>query len=371
MNGQWSGRFQGTNEGGVNLNIDDKRSSYSGVAYFFDDNPQMPAVAVHFEIVKSELVSGSGVSKSSWINPLEPGSFTEVSWDSVKGFYPNASFPKTIEIKFEYSNCSLNVSAKTDINTEVIGVLNRSELSQPSSLLATKMTWSEYKSFVLSNEDECVYRGQSEPWKLQTSFHRRGRYDLTRYQQEDIPQLHRALSVRTRHVFNLSNAQENGAFLNLVQHHGYPTPLLDWTHSPYVAAFFAFRNITKKQGELDGEKIARIYVFNADKWRKRFIQNQNMLTGQLHLSVIDLLAIENSRMVPQQATTTITNVADIESFIESFEQKSGEQFLQVIDIPWSERIHVVRELKLMGLTAGSLFPGLDGTCEELKDKMFD
>jgi hypothetical protein len=371
MKGQWLGQFQGTNTGGASLNIDERGNTYSGVAYFFDDNVQMPAVVVHFEIKKSDLENGTGLCKSSWINPLQPGSFTEVTWENVKAFYPNAAFPKTIEIKFEYNGSSLSISAKTDINTEVIGTLHCSELSQPSSLSTRKMTWDEYKSFILLNEYEYVYRGQNESWKLQTSFHRRGRYDLTRYQQEDIPQLHRTLSARTHHVFDLSNAQENGAFLNLAQHHGYPTPLLDWTHSPYVAAFFAFRNITKKQGESDGEKCARIYVFNADDWRKSFIQNQNMLTGQQHLSVIDLLAIENSRMVPQQATTTITNVADIESFIQSFEQRTGKQFLQVIDIPWSERTNVVRELKLMGLTAGSLFPGLDGTCEELKEKMFD
>ena len=96
-----------------------------------------------------------------------------------------------------------------------------------------------------------------------------------------------------------------------------------------------------------------------------------MLTGQMHLSVIDLLAIENNRMVPQQATTAVTNVADIESLIIESEKKSDHKFLQVIDIPWSERNLVVRELTLMGLTAGSLFPGLDGTCEELKEKMFE
>ncbi len=233
------------------------------------------------------------------------------------------------------------------------------------------MNWDEFKKFVLENRYEYLYRGQAEGWRLQTSFHRRGRYDLTRYKLEDIPQLHRALSSRTRHVFHMENGLEYGAFLNLAQHHGYPTPLLDWTHSLYVAAFFAFRGMSQEQADRDESKAVRIYMFDAKKWQRNYMQNPNLLTGQQHLSVMDLLAIENDRMVPQQATTTITNVADIEGFIQRHEQGSGEVYLKAIDIPWKERDKVVRELKIMGLTAGSLFPGIDGTCEELKEKMFD
>jgi len=47
-----------------------------------------------------------------------------------------------------------------------------------------------------------------------------------------------------------------------------------------------------------------------------------------------------------------------------------QQFLQIIDLPLKERPLVMKELGGMGITAGSLFPGLDGTCEELRERPF-
>jgi hypothetical protein len=74
-------------------------------------------------------------------------------------------------------------------------------------------------------------------------------------------------------------------------------------------------------------------------------------------------------MIPQQAASLVTNVDDIETYIQS-KETTEKQYLWAIDLPVADRKKVVRELAYMGITAGSLFPGLDGACEELTERNF-
>jgi hypothetical protein len=182
--------------------------------------------------------------------------------------------------------------------------------------------------------------------------------------------LHKYLSARTKHVFNLDIPNQNGAFFNLVQHHGYPTPLLDWTYSPYVATFFAYRGITENAAkQAKPEDKVRIYAFNQELWKSHFDQLFQLLPAGPHVSVNEFLAVENERMIPQQAVSTVTNIDDIESYIRSLETPE-HNYLYAIDLPVSDRKKAIQELEYMGITAGSLFPGLDGACEELRERNF-
>jgi hypothetical protein len=49
---------------------------------------------------------------------------------------------------------------------------------------------------------------------------------------------------------------------------------------------------------------------------------------------------------------------------------ASQQLIRYFDIPYSERDTVMAELRLMGITHSSMFPGLDGACQALKEKLF-
>jgi hypothetical protein len=76
-------------------------------------------------------------------------------------------------------------------------------------------------------------------------------------------------------------------------------------------------------------------------------------------------------MIPQQALSTVTNAEDIEGYIDVKEkEKPGRKYLRAIDLPVVQRAEALGELSMMGINAGSLFPGLDGACSQIKDRFF-
>ncbi len=116
----------------------------------------------------------------------------------------------------------------------------------------------------------------------------------------------------------------------------------------------------------------RILLFDYERWHAAWARSWALLTHRMHLTVMDLLAIENERMIPQQAASTLTNIEDVESFIVDLGARYHERkaYLYAIDMPANERDKVMHELRYMGITAASMFPGLDGMCEELRERNF-
>ncbi|MBI4223040.1 MAG: FRG domain-containing protein [Planctomycetes bacterium] len=365
MKGQWIGRIKGDIEGQIIINIDDLGKNYGGVAFVLPDKKELPASVAFFQTQDKKTEN----KLNAQTMPIDPRTGLPCLWKDIQNLYPGITHSSEAAVNIHFEGNELHLKAKTNLVPNVESNIIRKPFTTSSDIKGDIKSWEQYKIFVsaLSGQKN-LFRGQRKPWKLRTAFHRKGRYDLTRFLSVDIPRLHRHLSGRTSHIFNLEIPNENGAFLNLVQHHGYPTPLLDWTYSPYVAAFFAFRKVPKNG---KSEDFVRIYIFDHEKWRSHWIQLVMLNTAGLHLSIMEFLAIENERLIPQQAVTTVTNIDDIESYIKEKETQRKCSYLTAIDIPVLERNKVMQELSFMGITAGSMFPGLDGACEELREKMFN
>jgi hypothetical protein len=369
VNGQWVSSYEGPASGRIIVNIDERELNYQGVAYLLPKDNTFPGSGTYFRTVDK---STDFKFRTDRVLPIDPTSGLFASWGSIKHHYPQiATFSNYADAFGSWNETSLKLSWKSDTGDIGESILPRSKADQPSEIGPLEMDWTRFKTHVSTlKARKFLFRGQNGQWRLRTSFHRTGRADIDRFLREDIQVLHKHLSARTKHTFNLQNPDENGAFFNLVQHHGYPTPLLDWTYSPYVAAFFAYRGISneKASGAKINEKV-RIHVFDQAQWAVRWQQILLLPFPGLHLSIGEFIAIENERMIPQQAATTVTNIDDIESYIKS-KESNAEQYLSTIDLPVRDRSQVVRDLSYMGITAGSLFPGLDGACEELRERNF-
>lgn len=362
LQGQWIGQYAGTNTGHAMLELDEIGPSYEGRVYVFDDQTNLPSTAAYVSLPKgkpSHRIAGLQLT------PLDRD-YNFSSWAQLAPQFPGVNFPSSADTTWMISGNTITVSWVTDIGTTGGATLTRVDGSRPSTLKAIDVTnWDEFRRHVRDLPPyRFIFRGQeNNSWRLRTSFHRTQRADLIRYMETDLIELHRHLSGMTSHYFNLTAGVEYAAFVSLAQHHGYPTPLLDWTYSPFISAYFAF-----KKAAAPVEKV-RIFVFDREQWVKDWRQMQKIAPSVLHFSMLEAVALNNLRKVPQQALATVTNAEDIEDYI-AFRETDTRKYLQVIDLHVGLREQVLIELNLMGINAGSLFPGLDGACSQLRDRFF-
>lgn len=230
-------------------------------------------------------------------------------------------------------------------------------------------SWNGFSSFVdlqLANFDAYIYRGHAkEEWKLEPTLDRA----LADKKLKSIEGKRNQLLEKFKHASRgrrgpnpNSNISENDWWA-LGQHHGLFTPLLDWSESPYVAAYFALMNdIT----EFD-ENIV-VYGLNRNLCEKRntLIKKSANNVQDRDAKCIEFirpLTDENPRLISQRGLfTRVPDHVTIEEWVHTtceYSKESGACLLKIL-IPNFDKHNALKSLNRMNINHLSLFPDLDG-----------
>jgi len=167
----------------------------------------------------------------------------------------------------------------------------------------------------------------------------------------------------------------------LMQHHGIPTRLLDWTDSALVALYFALKNCKTDAAVwavnplwLNGNTVNRYALVepSTDRVAAAFMvpEVHAILTGGKEASAASpLLCIAvrppwvSARMVAQRSLFTLHGPENIP--IETYRFVRKESPLCRIVIPLRNREDVMVGLRACGVTETTIYPDLDGLAKEL------
>ncbi len=215
-----------------------------------------------------------------------------------------------------------------------------------------------------SAEDfEFIWRGQRDDgWKLTPSLGRMlgdlpgtVQIELAKQQLNVFRQ-----NARGRRAAGAPKLTDEDEWWALGQHYGLATPLLDWTPSPYAAAYFAFED---KNCETEHRVI---YALNRTLIERR---NEHIeITGESEddSPILSFLASEsddNPRMISQGGLFTKGPIGiDIATWVRSAFPGQCTPVLFEAKIANSERYTCLRDLARMNIHHLSLFPDLSGAC---------
>lgn len=236
-----------------------------------------------------------------------------------------------------------------------------------------------------------LYRGQQEAnWKLDTTLERKTRGFLNKPLKEylnlvlDFKDELKTYITTSFHAYiplitkiDKLNKEDFAIiykdifkYLVFLRHYGFPSPLLDWTRSPYIASYFAFNKIESNDKETN--VAIYIYINSLVNCKGGWVGHPkiNHFPHKNYLAPI--------RHYNQQAEYTICTKEDVSKeellfysyndFIQNSSIDNEQDIILKICIPKSEKIKVFKQLEQMNINAYTLFGNTESFLEYIANR---
>jgi hypothetical protein len=245
-------------------------------------------------------------------------------------------------------------------------------------------SWTDAKRLLSVDKTGWAWRGHGDSrWSLVSSLERAVRH-LKARRRDTEEMLYQTFTRRAHHYLpeELTDKADYLQWLSIMQHYGAPTRLLDWSYSPYIAAFFAFENATNPDGScavwainfvwcgrqakklLKGVLHEGMVIKPGTIWEATLFKNV-LLDRELDL-VVPLEPYRlNRRLTLQQGLFLCQGNLErsFEENLSSYEHQKDNLIKFVL--PNYLRAQALSDLNSMGLNLATLFPGIDGFARSL------
>lgn len=244
-------------------------------------------------------------------------------------------------------------------------------------------SWPAYKAFVDDLSENWAFRGQADVrWNLRNAIERT---DFIKFRQGIEGEFVAEFQRGARNYLSKDELPEHLIeWLALMQHHGAPTRLLDFTKSPYIAAYFAF-----EQCVIEQENQVAVWAINFNFLKTKALaelsaefnddirQNNNLINERLFEKIFYqnnrnlVFPVEPFRMNRRyslQQSIFVSTGTSAEPFMNQlgFLGNEIEKVVVKIELPALWQKEVLRDLQRMNLNRASLFPDLDGYAASLR-----
>jgi hypothetical protein len=237
----------------------------------------------------------------------------------------------------------------------------------------TLSSWQEFHQEVYSLKSKrgYVWRGQKRDWPLKSTFDRdvqsKNQHDRTKKLKHHLDNFKEAMNKSYPNVL----PRDEVDIWALGQHYGLKTPLLDWTLSPYIAAYFAFNKGIDPNDRNDNHR----YVFALNRSVERMMskgkKSSQILSSDRSVLFIDRLPYPNPRFTAQRGILTKAFQGnDIWKYVQCFSGKRPSEVVIVkFRIPTKDREECLHNLHLMNIDHTSLLLDLRDVVKCCNDKL--
>lgn len=243
-------------------------------------------------------------------------------------------------------------------------------------------TWTEFQELLrLGRYKSWAFRGQSDAsWSLASSL---SRYFVSFGVHPDAWSLQewRIIRIfrRKAHLFLDNVPAEDDIFqwLALMKHHGAPTRLLDFTWSPFVAAFFALEGATREAAvwALCVPRLRKAPEHLPEEYRGTVATRPMREAGSFQRLYLNATVpfvgvgepyVMNRRLVAQSGTFVTPSVVaqPVEAILATYPD-SRSLLTKVVLETENLRDEAMEALYAMNVTPATLFPDLDGLARSM------